>query len=188
VESIGAFDLGFLYFFGSLHRPALDDFMKTVTHLGDVWPLSIGSFLLAGGLLAARRFRIATALAVSTLLALGIQNAGKALVARPRPDVAWRLIKLPNQSSFPSGHATMAMAIYGGLGLIVASRLRSIPLRLLAAGSGISLGLLVGISRPYLGVHYPIDVIAGWCAGLACALLALHLAGGWHPATPLLSK
>jgi hypothetical protein len=45
-------------------------------------------------------------------------------------------------------------------------------MRRLVIGLGLGLALLIGVSRPYLGVHYPSDVVGGWTAGLACALLA----------------
>jgi len=65
--------------------------------------------------------------------------------------------------SFPSGHATVAVGFYGALTLILAYRLRGFARWAVVVG-GVSLVLLIGFSRLYLGVHYPTDVLAGYLA------------------------
>jgi undecaprenyl-diphosphatase len=82
------------------------------------------------------------------------------------------LIPLPGDKSFPSGHALNTMADFGVIALTLSHRLKRRALRRFVIGLGFGLPLLIGISRPYLGVHYPSDVIGGWTAGLACAFLA----------------
>jgi undecaprenyl-diphosphatase len=181
MDSLEAFDLGFLYWFGHLHRPWLDRAAEVVTPLGDPWVLFGVGVLSVVGFLAARRPRGAAVMAVTGILAWLLEWMTKLFVCRQRPDVVWRLIRLPNEFSFPSGHALVGMAMYGALGLILSRHVRPGVLRWLVAASGIVLGLLIGLTRPYLGVHYPKDVFAGWCAGLACALLA-YLAMGPAPA------
>jgi undecaprenyl-diphosphatase len=100
--------------------------------------------------------------AVSTVL--------KALVGRPRPPLA-SLVAVTGSSSFPSGHAMLAAAVYLTLGVLLAgiARPRRVKVYVLAVAS--LLVVLVGLSRIYLGVHYPTDVLAGWVGGLAWALV-----------------
>jgi len=89
--------------------------------------------------------------------------------ARPRPELVSHLVNV-DSFSFPSGHATMATITYLTLGVLLArvQKRRRMKLYLLAVAS--ILALLVGFTRVYLGVHWPTDVIAGWCIGTAWAL------------------
>ncbi|TWT85362.1 phosphatidylglycerophosphatase B [Posidoniimonas polymericola] len=93
----------------------------------------------------------------------------KAAFDRPRPDLT------PHGSyvytrSFPSGHAMAATCIYLSLGAILAELVRPRPLKVFLVVGAILLTVAVGISRVYLGVHWPTDVLAGWAAGGAWAL------------------
>jgi undecaprenyl-diphosphatase len=179
METPHAYDLGMLYFFGSLHRPWLDPIARTFTHLGD-YPVLIGVVLVAAGVfLLLRQRRLALVVVVTALLSLGVEWGVKLVVQRPRPEVTWALIPVPHEPSFPSGHALCSLAIYGCIGLL-AARLISPRWRKLPVALGVGLGVLVGLTRPYLGVHYPLDVLGGWIAGLACALLGSTLAGAAH--------
>jgi undecaprenyl-diphosphatase len=174
-----AWDLGMMFSIGGRQQPWLSPFMLTVTHLGDMKFL-LGAVLLVVGLFALqRRFVTAAALLGGLLLGLAISETTKPLVDRPRPDVTWRLIPLPEGGSFPSGHALCSMAFYGGLGLLLARQLPPRSLWILFPITGIGLSLLIGYSRCYLGVHHPLDVFGGWMAGLACALLAYWVDEKW---------
>ncbi|HEY9015856.1 MAG TPA: phosphatase PAP2 family protein [Gemmatimonadales bacterium] len=113
-------------------------------------------------------------------LLVGITVAGAGLLnamlkqgfARTRP-AAFFDYPLPPSHSFPSGHAFFAASFFGGLAVLVSGRVRHRALRALLWIAAIGLTLLVGISRVYLGVHYPSDVCAGyaaavvWVAGVA---------------------
>jgi undecaprenyl-diphosphatase len=111
---------------------------------------------------------IASGAVLEVLLKLGF--------ARPRPELVSHLVDV-NSFSFPSGHATMATITYLTLGTLLArvQKRRAMKLYLLAVAT--FLALLVGFSRVYLGVHWPTDVVAGWCVGAAWAL------GCWLVAT-----
>lgn len=91
----------------------------------------------------------------------------KLLVDRPRPHFEpW---PVPVHSlSFPSGHATNSMLAFTAIAYVLASP----PRRTLAVRAAILLSLIIGITRPFLGVHWPSDVIAGWCLGGAVVWLA----------------
>jgi undecaprenyl-diphosphatase len=122
------------------------------------------SYLWIDGKRAAALFvaaSIAGGAVLESLLKLGF--------ARPRPELVSHLVNV-NSFSFPSGHATMATITYLTLGVLLArvQKRRHMKLYLLAVAS--ILALLVGFTRVYLGVHWPTDVIAGWCVGTAWAL------------------
>jgi undecaprenyl-diphosphatase len=100
----------------------------------------------------------------------------KAAFARPRPDVVPHLTPAAF-SSFPSGHSMSAAAVYLTLGLLLARLTERTRLRVYVLSLAALVTLLVGVSRVYLGVHYPTDVLAGWAAGSAWAACCWLLAG-----------
>ncbi|HEX9106006.1 MAG TPA: phosphatase PAP2 family protein [Longimicrobiales bacterium] len=146
----------------------LDRIMRSITRLGD--PASAiaatGVMLLLGQRAAGAR--AAFALAASHLAV----QAVKRTVNRPRPRMpvgVESLIHAPDRFSFPSGHSAATMSVALPLAAI---------LPLPAAAGVLGLALLVGLSRSYLGVHYPGDVLAGWVlavGGLAAAGPILQL-------------
>lgn len=147
------------------HR-RLDGFMCRFTHVGDA-PVVIGAalFLMAlpFGQLRAAGIRAALALATSHLLVQVLKRT----LSRPRPRLpvgVASLIQAPDRFSFPSGHAAAALSVTVAIATVAV-----MPIALLL----LAIGLLVGVSRCYLGVHYPGDVLAGWLLGLVGVLLAV---------------
>jgi undecaprenyl-diphosphatase len=102
----------------------------------------------------------------------------KQLFGRGRPDIVPHLVTVVSPS-FPSGHSMLAAVIYLTLGALLARFAARRRARIYALSIAILVTFLVGSSRVYLGVHYPTDVLAGWCAGLvwalACWLVARYL-------------
>lgn len=127
--------------------------------------------LVPAGLVAALAFLIkgwrrGALLAVVTLAGAGLLNGMlKFSFARIRPE-AFFDYPLPGSPSFPSGHALYAASIFGGLAVLLIARVRSRPVQVAIWLASLSLILLVGISRVYLGVHYPSDVLAGYAIGV----------------------
>jgi undecaprenyl-diphosphatase len=152
----------------------LDPVMRFFTSIGYyrvVAPL-LG---LVAGLFVLRGWRFsAVILAVSTLGGMFLTTVLKAVFQRERPD----LIATGYDAgffSFPSGHATMAVGFYGALTLILAYHSRG-ALRWIIVALGVAFVLLIGLSRMYLGVHYPTDIVAGYLA----APLWLVFVGSLH--------
>ena len=88
---------------------------------------------------------------------------------RPRPDLVAHIVETTSMS-FPSGHAMLSAVTYLTLGAMLARTQESARLRGYVLGAAILLTLLIGVSRVYLGVQWPTDVLAGWCLGAAWAL------------------
>jgi undecaprenyl-diphosphatase len=142
----------------------LDGPMRLVTALGYYWVVFP---LLAVTVLAFyRKGRKLSAilLVVSTSGSIVLTTLLKAIFERSRPEL-YDSGYTASFYSFPSGHATLAVGFYGTLTLLLAYRLRGYA-RWLVAACGVSLVLLIGFSRLYLGVHYPTDVLAGYLAAL----------------------
>ncbi|WP_018859078.1 phosphatase PAP2 family protein [Rhizobium sp. 42MFCr.1] len=138
--------------------------MVNFTSLGGVAVLLFITLATIGLLLVSRRPVEALFLCVALAGGWLSSNTLKLWAARPRPDVVTHLAAV-GDASFPSGHAMVSAATYLALA-IVASRFLSAPAQkayiFMVAGTLIC---TIGVSRIYLGVHYPTDVLFGWCAG-----------------------
>lgn len=164
-----AFDDAVLLWMNEHATPALTIAALEVTALGAglvVWMVIV----VASAFLWASRHRYSVALLWVAMLGAGLINSSlKTLFDRPRPELfEWRT-PYAGMASFPSGHSMTAMVVYATLTYLVA-RLEPTPtLRRLTVGVAAVVILLIGLSRMYLGVHYPTDVIAGYLTGLAWA-------------------
>jgi undecaprenyl-diphosphatase len=113
-----------------------------------------------------RKWRRGALLVLITMAGAGLLNLLlKYVFARPRP-TAYFDYPLPSSNSFPSGHAFFAASFFGGLAALVTGRIQSRALRAAVWVTAAVLSLLVGLSRVYLGVHYPSDVLAGFAAAI----------------------
>ncbi|WP_246173810.1 phosphatase PAP2 family protein [Limnoglobus roseus] len=152
--------------------------VRDVTALGGPAVLTLVTAGVVGYLLAGRHRPAAVFVLTAVVGGAVLSAALKAAFARPRPAVVPHLAAV-SDASFPSGHAMLSAVVYLTLGAMLA--------RLVTAGwakayfvlVAACLAALVGISRVYLGVHYPSDVAAGWSAGAAwsglCWLVARRL-------------
>ena len=140
-----------------------------VTALGGMTVLALVLMIVVGYLALEQRYD-AIALVVVATAGGGLLSEGlKWWFARKRPEIVPHLVNV-GSASFPSGHSMLALVTYLTLGALLArfvSRRRS---RTYCVVVSLLLALVVGLSRVYLGVHYPTDVLAGWSAGLAWAL------------------
>jgi len=94
----------------------------------------------------------------------------KQLFGRDRPDIVPHLVTVTSPS-FPSGHSMLAAIMYLTLGALLARFAVRRRTKVYLIAVALFATLVVGISRVYLGVHYPSDVLAGWCAGLVWSLI-----------------
>lgn len=106
-----------------------------------------------------------------TMIGASLLNASiKLAIARERPDLLEALVQ-EHGFSFPSGHSALGMVAYGILAVVIARSRLGRPVRVAAVAALIVLVLLIGLSRVWLGAHYPTDVVAGWTAGAVIVLL-----------------
>lgn len=148
-------------------RPTLDGVMRGITRLADVrviLPMTVALALGAAPELKATGRLALTSLVVSHLVVQMLKRR----VCRPRPLASTRLIDPEDLFSFPSGHATAALSLALPLSLAFGGALGGVVLLL---------GLSIGLSRCYLGVHYPSDVAIGWALATATVVLISTLAG-----------
>ncbi|CAN5203574.1 phosphatase PAP2 family protein [soil metagenome] len=148
----------------------LQEAARDVTSLGSTVVLAAVTVLVTAYLLLAGRKHAAALLLGAVVGGQICSTILKMAIDRPRPDF---LVGSPvvYTASFPSGHAMLSAVTYLTLAVLL-SRLE--PRRALKGyylGVGILLTVAVGISRVYLGVHWPTDVLAGWCAGAAWAMV-----------------
>ncbi len=159
---------------GDLARPVGPDWLTGVAHsltaLGDWAVLLLLTAVVVGFLLLQGRRRMAGFVVVAMAGGQALATILKVLVARPRPEVVPHLVSVQT-SSFPSGHSMMAAVAYLTLAALAARVVAERRLKVYVLAVAMGLTLIVGVTRVYLGVHYPTDVLAGWTAGLAWALL-----------------
>ena len=146
---------------------------RDITALGGVTVLSLVSILAITLLLIHGRRLQALVFASTVVIAQIAAEVLKLLFGRPRPGLVSHL-DLVYSSSYPSGHAMMTPAVYLTLAAIIAAGERGRGEKVLLVGCAALMVAAVGVSRVYLGVHWPTDVLAGWILGAAIALAAAY--------------
>jgi undecaprenyl-diphosphatase len=149
--------------------------VRDITALGGFAVLTGAVMASCAYLLAAGRQRLFWLLLGSALAATLFSNLVKFSIGRTRPQVIEHMV-MTVSASFPSGHALLSAAIILTIGGLVAFQARKPAERRVLAAAAFSLTFLVGLSRIWLGVHWPMDVVAGWMFGTSWAALTLWLA------------
>jgi undecaprenyl-diphosphatase len=140
-----------------------------ITALGGTSVLAMVIVVAIGYLVLQGRYGAMTLVVVASAGGGFLSAAMKNTFARTRPDVVPHLVMVEGLS-FPSGHSMVAAVIYLTLGALLARFTARRRVRAYVIAVSIALTFLIGMTRIYLGVHYPSDVLAGWAAGLVWAL------------------
>ncbi len=156
------FDDALLLRLNAMATPARDAFFLAVTRIGYQYGVIPGDILVSLALFALRRWREAVFASLSFAGSALLNMATKQVFQRERPSL-WESIAPESTFSFPSGHAMGSITLAAVLVLLAWPTRWRWPV-LVAA---VAFTLLVGVSRIYLGVHYPSDILGGWAAGLA---------------------
>lgn len=144
--------------------------VRDITALGGETVITLVVAFVTGYLVLGRRYRTLTLVLIATLGGLLLMVVFKNLFVRVRPDVVPALME-ETTFSFPSGHSVMSAVVYLTLGSILAATHRAFRMRIFIFACALLVAMLVGVSRVMLGVHYPLDVLAGWSLGLGWASL-----------------
>jgi undecaprenyl-diphosphatase len=172
-----AFDTEILLAFRQVGQPDvpigplwLQGAMRDITSLGSSVVLALITVAVIAHLLLIRR--PGTALLIFVAVAGGqlLSSLLKLEVDRPRPELVSHLVN-ETSLSFPSGHAMLSAVTYLTLGSLAARFMHGRTTKIYVLSLAVLTTVLVGVSRIYLGVHWPSDVLAGWCAGFTWAML-----------------
>ncbi len=147
----------------------VEDIWRDITALGGGPVLALVTLATGGYLLMGKRYRTAGLMFLVTIGGLVVSILLKDLFDRPRPEFASGTSHVMT-ASFPSGHSMLSAIVYLTLAALLARTSRPLRFKIYFLILGLTLTALVGLSRIYLGVHYPTDVLAGWSMGLIWAL------------------
>ena len=163
-----------------LDSPLADVIMKAATLIGSnlvLLPVVAIVTLLA---IHRRRAVLAVVLVLDTIVVLAADTVLKIVFSRARPELFTKIAR-PADFSFPSGHAMSALAIYG---VIAAVSIALYPrARTAAIVAAIVLVATIGLSRIYLGVHWPFDVVGGFLGGVPPLVVSVHVIRTPTPST-----
>lgn len=148
--------------------PWLTRFMIDITSLGSASVLVTIVLIVLGYMLSRGNVERAAVTVLATSVGYALSATLKYAFSRPRPDVVPHLVDVTT-ASFPSGPAMNSAVVYLTLAAMVAQSERSNRVRVYILGAGLCLTGLVGMSRVFLGVHWPTDVVAGWAVGATWA-------------------
>jgi undecaprenyl-diphosphatase len=180
-DELLAMDTRLLKKVASLRTPFLTIHAVDLTALGSLTLLAL-VVLVAGVPLVRLGNRRGALQLVLAMLGVGLWTyLTKNVFSRARPDLVYRLLDVSGYS-FPSGHSSGSAALYVTLALVLRRHVRTLHGRTLLVAGCSAMALAIGLSRVYLGVHYPSDVASGLCFGTGWALL-LAAAFEWQPIT-----
>ena len=155
------FDEPILQWFHSLATPGRDRWVLAITNLGGPVPMVVCEVVVVAALFLWRRRREAKFLAIAGGGAALLNVCAKLIFSRQRPQL-WETIVTEKSFSFPSGHSIGSMSFAAALTLLAWPTRWRWPVAI----GALSFAITIGLTRLYLGVHYPSDVAAGWCAAL----------------------
>jgi Membrane-associated phospholipid phosphatase len=171
-QNISGFDTSIQSEIFSWRNPVLTNFLKLITSIGNIWNITFLVILIDVIFYFKKWYAELIYLSVLFVMVPGVLVAIlKKVYQRPRPPEGSRLITETN-FSFPSGHATVSMTVFFILLLIFLARIEQKYIKIIVATFLISLILLIGFSRVYLGVHFPSDILGGYTLALGFILLA----------------
>ena len=147
----------------------LPEAARDITSLGSILVLGIITLAVAVYLLLLRKHAVAWLILIAVASGIALNDLLKFLFARARPDVVTHPARVFT-TSFPSGHAALSAITYLTVGALLARSQPSFTLSVYFMSLAAFLTVLIGVSRIYLGVHYPTDVLGGWCIGAAWAM------------------
>lgn len=157
--------------------PVVEELARDITAIGGFGVQMLVTMAVAGALVLQRKRRAAALVIMSIASGIALNLLLKHSFDRPRPELVAHATEVYT-TSFPSGHSMTSAVTYLTLGVMLAGAQKLRWMKTYWVAWAIVLTVLVGLSRVYLGVHWPTDVLAGWSAGAAWALL-WWIVGWW---------
>ncbi len=171
-DSMTLYDAGISRWILSLATEDGSQFFYLITLLGSSRFIAITSLLMSAWLVWRKRWlQVATFVLTvggGTLLNVLLKN----IFLRPRPDFP-NAFYLESGYSFPSGHAMLSILLYGMTAYLIASQTPSWKIQIRLWITAVTVSLLIGFSRIFLGVHYLTDVLGGWAAGIVWLVVCM---------------
>lgn len=149
----------------AMYNPVAARLLWLVTLMGNFRVMTVETIVAAVLLAVWGHPRRAGSIVVLVTTGAALVEVLKNVFARPRPQVLVQLLARPGSASFPSGHAMAGLLLFGTLALMLSVSRLPRPVRIWGAILTLAMGLTIGVSRIYLGVHYLSDVIGAWLLG-----------------------
>jgi phosphoesterase PA-phosphatase related len=156
-------------FFFSLHGPVQDVIISSITHLSDTVTIIAFCIVL---LILPNRKTYGLPVSLACLGGVAIYKPLKHFVLRARPDASLHLVTQGGYS-FPSGHSVTSIVFYGLMLYLIQKHCKNEKLKTVLSWICGILAVVIGPSRIYVGVHWPTDVLAGWCLGGGILIIAI---------------
>jgi undecaprenyl-diphosphatase len=178
-NEVQGLDTSLLMAVARMRSPWLSNAAMDITALGSVALVTVITVVALCILLVLRDRSAAMQLLLSLLGAGSLTGISKHLIERARPEDVAQIVQVSG-FSYPSGHSLVSASLYLTLAILAGRHLRTAKARLLLFVLASTIISLVGLSRIYLGVHYPTDVISGISFGAAWSLLLTAIFQRWN--------
>ena len=174
MDSLFVYDLQITNFLYSIRDPLFTKLLLLVTKLGGIYAVIVVTIAITGFLFLKKNYVYVWAFLVALFSGGILMALIKIIIKRPRPELPFPVYQ-EFSFSFPSGHATASIILYGFIAYFIWQNSSSNKIRLVSAVSALLVILLIGFSRTYLGVHYFSDVIAGYILGTLCLTSGIYI-------------
>lgn len=164
-EHIHQFDYSIIQYVQGFISEPITNLVLKITFLGSSIGIAIITFVFSLILVLFRKYLLGIYLLMSVAVGyVGLNTVLKHIFQRERPSIL-RLVE-EHGFSFPSGHSMGSMVLFGSLLFIVFKLSKSASVRVIGVIAALTIILIIGLTRVYLGVHYPTDIVGGYTAGI----------------------
>lgn len=170
IGNIQKFDDIIYSFVLEIRNQVLTKILITITNMGGIVSVCSIALVLTMTMFLLKKKKFGIGISLNVLFSSVVYIFLKNIFQRPRPLIEERMIEEVGYS-FPSGHATNNMAFYGFIIYLVYKNIKNRAIRNIIIATLSLWIILIGFSRIYLRVHYPSDVVAGFCLGIICVIL-----------------